>query len=238
MADEPPFAPAKILVVDDAPQNVKLLRVLLRDAGYAIVEASNGQEALDRLRTEHPDVMILDVRMPGMSGYEVCRTVRHDPRYAGLPIIMVTALSLPEERIKGIEAGATDFITKPFSRKELLARLRTTLAFAQARCGLLTSQLPGALILATPDWQLILISPLAASLLDLAPLDDRRIDVAQLLRAYDVDLAALDAQAAREPWSFSLTPASTGIRLSATQTTVCDAAGLAVLHVIVLREAA
>ncbi|MDA8094823.1 MAG: response regulator [Betaproteobacteria bacterium] len=238
MADEPQPATAKILVVDDAPQNVKLLRVLLRDAGYAIVEASNGPEALDRLSTEHPDVMILDVRMPGMSGYEVCRTVRQDPRFAGLPIIMVTALSLPEERIKGIEAGATDFITKPFSRKELLARLRTSLALAQARCGLMTSQLPGATILAAADWQLILISPLAASLLDLAPPDQQRIDVAQLLRAHDVDLAAIEAEGAREPWSFSLTVASTGIRLSATQTTVRDAAGLTVLHVIVLREAA
>ena len=127
MLDEA-IAGATILVVDDAPPNVKLLRLILKDAGYRVLEASSGPEALETLRREKPDAMVLDVRMPGMTGYEVCREIRHDPEFAALPVIMVTALSLTEERIRGIEAGATDFITKPFNKKELLARIQSSLS--------------------------------------------------------------------------------------------------------------
>jgi CheY-like chemotaxis protein len=106
----------KVLVVDDAPPNVKLLSLILREAGYQVVEATSGAQALEKLRTERPGAMVLDVRMPGMSGYEVCRRVREDPEFSALPVIMVTALASPEERVRGIEAGATDFISKPFNK--------------------------------------------------------------------------------------------------------------------------
>src|SRR5512133_311343 len=112
---------AAILVVDDSAPNVKLLRLILADAGYRVLEAYSGPEALETMRRERPDAMLLDVRMPGMTGYEVCKRVREDPEFAALPVIMVTALSMSEERIMGIESGATDFISKPFNKKELLA---------------------------------------------------------------------------------------------------------------------
>ncbi|MEN6586773.1 MAG: response regulator, partial [Sulfuricella sp.] len=109
MSEANTFSGATVLVVDDAPPNVKLLRLILNDAGYRVLEASSGPEALAAMRPGKPDVMVLDVRMPGMTGYEVCRQIRKDAEFASLPVIMVTALSSPEDRIRGIEAGATDF---------------------------------------------------------------------------------------------------------------------------------
>lgn len=168
MPDEVPATAATVLVVDDAPPNVKLLRLILKDAGYRVLEAGSGPEALDVLHREKPDAMVLDVRMPGMTGYEVCEAVRRDPEFGALPVIMVTALSLPEERIRGIEAGATDFITKPFNKKELLARVQTSLALARAQQPGVIEQLPGAVVMTDADWRVLAFSPRAATLLGLS----------------------------------------------------------------------
>ena len=120
-------SPAKILVVDDTPKNVKLLADLLSAKGYAVATASSGAEALAKVEAENPDLVLLDVVMPEMSGYEVCRKIRENPATGILPVVMVTALDPSEERIKGLEAGADDFLTKPINQAELLARVKSLL---------------------------------------------------------------------------------------------------------------
>jgi class 3 adenylate cyclase len=117
----------RILVVDDTPQNVKLLADLLGVKGYDVVTAASGAEALEQVAQHRPDLVLLDVVMPGMTGYEVCRKLREDPQTATLPVVMVTALDPATERIKGIEAGADDFISKPLNQPELLARVKSLL---------------------------------------------------------------------------------------------------------------
>ena len=116
-----------ILVVDDQPQNIELLEAHLATQGYDIVSAANGQEALEKLSKNEIDLILLDVMMPGMDGFEVTRRVRQDDKHRLLPIILVTALRETQDRIKGIEAGCDDFISKPFDKMELLARVRSLL---------------------------------------------------------------------------------------------------------------
>ena len=118
---------AKVLVVDDQPANVKLLEQLLTMSGYRVATASSGPEALAKLSAENPDIVLLDVVMPQMSGYEVCRAIRANPGTELLPIVMVTALDPAEERLKGIESGADDFLAKPINQAELLARVKSLL---------------------------------------------------------------------------------------------------------------
>jgi adenylate cyclase len=118
---------AKILVVDDVAMNVKLLVDLLGVKGYQTVTAASGPEALLKLAVEGPDLVLLDVMMPGMSGYEVCRAIRADPAHSMLPVVLVTALDPAKERAKGLEAGADDFLTKPLNQAELLARVKSLL---------------------------------------------------------------------------------------------------------------
>jgi adenylate cyclase len=114
----------RILVVDDVPANVRLLEAVLEPAGFAVSSASSGPETVERVMTEPPDLVLLDVKMAGMNGYEVCRRIRENDATALVPVVMVTSHE-NEARIDGIRAGADDFVTKPFDQQELLLRVRS-----------------------------------------------------------------------------------------------------------------
>ena len=122
-----------VLVVDDEPIGLEVVRALLYDESYTLHFASNGMEALSQAEKLRPDLILLDVLMPGMSGYDVCRTIRKTPHLADIPIILLTALNDRDAKLRGIEAGADDFITKPFDRLELSVRVRTILRLNRYR---------------------------------------------------------------------------------------------------------
>ena len=121
--DKPPNA--RILVVDDEPQNIRLLQIRLQAEGYTVLTAASGQETLELMQADAPDLILLDIMMPGMNGFEVCQCIRAQESTQFIPVVMVTALSDKEDRIKAIEAGADDFISKPFDSYEVLARVRS-----------------------------------------------------------------------------------------------------------------
>ncbi len=114
----------KILVIDDEPEIVKLVRAYLERAGFAVVSASEGQEALAVFRHERPNLVILDLNLPGMDGLDVCRALR---RNSDVPIIMLTARIEETDRLIGLELGADDYVVKPFSPREIVARTRAVL---------------------------------------------------------------------------------------------------------------
>jgi class 3 adenylate cyclase len=118
---------ARILVVDDIPANVELLEALLSADGYDISMAYTGEEALQRVAEDDPDLILLDVMMPGMNGFEVCNYLKNDEATQFIPIVLLTALDRMEDKVRGLEAGADDFLTKPFNRIELKARIRSLL---------------------------------------------------------------------------------------------------------------
>lgn len=118
---------SKILVVDDEKDIVELISYNLEKEGFPVLKAYDGEAALRITKTQKPDLVILDLMLPGISGIDICKALRNNPETAGLPIIMVTAKSDETDKIIGLEIGADDYITKPFSVKELVARVRAVL---------------------------------------------------------------------------------------------------------------
>lgn len=124
----PPMGPIpRILIVDDERRNRQLLEVMLSQEGYELVTANSGLEALDSVAAHRPDLILLDVMMPGLNGYEVAATLKVDPATRHIPIIILTALDDRNSRIHGLTAGAEEFLTKPVNRHELCLRVRNLL---------------------------------------------------------------------------------------------------------------
>jgi phosphate regulon transcriptional regulator PhoB len=117
----------KILIVEDERDVVKLLRYNLEKEGFRVSSVTDGSLALSEMRREAADLVILDLMLPGMDGLEICRQLRRNERYAGIPILMLTARSEEADRVVGLELGADDYVTKPFSMRELIARVRALL---------------------------------------------------------------------------------------------------------------
>ncbi len=126
----------RILVVDDVPMNVALLKAMLAPRGYETIPATSGIEALDLIHQDNIDLVLLDIIMPEMDGFEVCRRIKDDERLRDIPIIMLTALHSKQDRIKGIESGAEDFISKPFDQGEVFARIKMLLKLRETNEGL------------------------------------------------------------------------------------------------------
>jgi DNA-binding response OmpR family regulator len=128
MSIEEPFGKVpRILIVDDHPHNIVLLRTYLKSTCYEIIEAFDGFEALEKARTEAPDLILLDVLLPGIDGYEVCNQLKNNESTECIPVIMMTALSDVKDKFKALEIGADDFLAKPINHVELIARIRTLL---------------------------------------------------------------------------------------------------------------
>jgi sigma-B regulation protein RsbU (phosphoserine phosphatase) len=122
------FTGESILVVDDKAENLHLLTRMLTERGYTVRAANNGQRALDSVQASPPNILLLDIRMPDMDGYEVCRRLKSDPGAQEIPIIFISALEELEDKVRGFEVGGVDYITKPFQFEEVIARLETHLA--------------------------------------------------------------------------------------------------------------
>lgn len=121
-----------ILVADDEPSIVLSLQVLLTKAGFDVRIARNGEEAIESVRDKKPDLVLLDAMMPKRDGFDVCQSLRAEPAYNDLPIVMLTAKSRDVERQKGMALGATDYVTKPFSTRDLVAKVRSLLDAAKS----------------------------------------------------------------------------------------------------------
>jgi len=123
----------EILIVDDIPANLRLLNDMLTEQGYKVRPARNGELALMNARATPPDLILLDIKMPGLSGYEVCEQLKADPRTRHIPILFLSALGQTEDKVKAFTLGGVDYITKPFQIEEVLARVGVHLALQQAR---------------------------------------------------------------------------------------------------------
>ena len=150
----------KIVCVDDEPAILKLIDKLLTPAGYQVLQAGNGEKALNLIRTENPDLVLSDITMPGLSGYDVLKNIREDEKLRDIPVVMISALHEVEDRVKALDAGCDDFISKPFDAVELLARVKSILKISYYRRQLeekkkfeaVIDEISDGIAICSPDW--------------------------------------------------------------------------------------
>lgn len=123
--------PARILIADDNPQGAELLEAYLADGNYELKIASDGEQTLQLIHSWHPDLILLDIMMPRMSGFEVCKRLRADPSTANLAVLMITALDQPSDIDRAVDAGTDEFLSKPINKSELILRVRSLLRTKQ-----------------------------------------------------------------------------------------------------------
>ncbi|HAD81916.1 MAG: hypothetical protein A2509_02800 [Candidatus Edwardsbacteria bacterium RIFOXYD12_FULL_50_11] len=121
----------KIMVVDDEPYIARVIKFKLEQEGYTVISANDGQSGLQKIKEEKPDMVLLDVMMPGLSGYEVCQKIREDAELAGIPVVILTAKGQERDREQGLSMGASDYITKPFSPNRLLELVKSMIGDAK-----------------------------------------------------------------------------------------------------------
>lgn len=126
-------AMSKVVIVEDEETLLRNLAAKLQDEGFKVTTAADGEDGLDKIRSDHPDLIILDIMLPRLDGLSICRIVRHDTSLAHIPIIMLTARGTEVDKIVGLESGADDYIVKPFSLGEFLARVRAVMRRAPGR---------------------------------------------------------------------------------------------------------
>lgn len=122
-----------VLIVDDNPNNIKIVALILRSLKYKIVIATNGEQAIEMVEQTRPDIILLDVMMPKIDGFETCRIIKKDPKNENIPVIFITALNDTESLVEGFKAGGVDYITKPFNKEELISRVKTHLDLKQTQ---------------------------------------------------------------------------------------------------------
>lgn len=123
----PPTTAARVLIAEDDPQGLELLEAYLGDSGYEVQTATDGEDTLRKVQTWQPDLILLDIMMPKISGFEVCKRLRGDPATQHIAVLMITALDQPSDVERAVEAGTEDFLTKPIHKTELLRRIRALL---------------------------------------------------------------------------------------------------------------
>ncbi|HHT9137527.1 MAG TPA: response regulator transcription factor [Candidatus Wunengus sp. YC60] len=226
----------KILVADDIKQNVKLLRVILTASEFDVIEAYDGEEALEKAKSENPDLILLDIMMPKLTGYEVCQRLRADGTTKGIPIIMITALHEMEDRIKGIDAGADDFISKPFNKTELLARVKSLLRMRQPSVkkeettilDTILSGLAEGVVVTDGQWKIKNINQTAKELLNIQETDTENPDILQYLSHTNLSLPRDTLVSTQEKTTdFQILPSNTqpAFPLSARMTKIFDESG-------------
>jgi two-component system cell cycle response regulator len=177
--------PGRVLIVDDIPPNIKLLEAKLTSEYYDVITAENGHKALELARRESPDLILLDIMMPGLDGFKVCEILKSDPATAHIPVIMVTALSDAADRVRGLEAGADDFLSKPVRDVPLFARVRSLIRLKLLMdVYLVREETSSRLGMLAPQ---PLLTQEDATRGRLLVIDDSEIDVANLIRTLTPD---------------------------------------------------